>query len=116
MKTRYNKKTHKYGIRVPRSVKEAYQIDQETGMDFWAQAIAKEMKNNAIAFHFPEEGESIPVGPKWIPCHMIFDVKVDFTRKACFVAGGHCTDPPTHLTYSSVVTRETYWLSFGSSQ
>ena len=43
---------------------------------------------------------------------MIFDVKIDFTRKARLVAGGHLTDPPTTLTYSSVVSRESVRLAF----
>lgn len=43
---------------------------------------------------------------------MIFDVKVDLTRKARFVAGGHCTDPPTQITYSSVVTQESVHIAF----
>ncbi len=74
MKTRYLKKTHKYGIRIPHSVEEAYQLDAETDTDYWTKAIIKEMKNNAIAFKFLDVDESIPIGSKWIPCHMIFDV------------------------------------------
>ena len=31
---------------------------------------------------------------------------MDFTRKARFVEGGHVTDPPALMTYSSVVSRE----------
>lgn len=50
IKTRYLKKTHKYGICLPKTVAEAYQIDQETGTDYWHQAIMKEMKNNSVAF------------------------------------------------------------------
>ena len=82
IKTRYAKKTHKYGIQVPRSIEEAYQIDRDTGTNHWHQAILKEMKNNAMAFKFLGEGEHIPPGSKWIPFHMIFDVKLDLTRKA----------------------------------
>ena len=39
---------------------------------------------------------------------MIFDVKMDgsFTRKARLVADGHETKPPTSITYSSVVSRD----------
>jgi hypothetical protein len=38
---------------------------------------------------------------------MIFDVKMeDFRRNARFVAGGHTTDTPHAMTYSSVVSRE----------
>jgi hypothetical protein len=38
---------------------------------------------------------------------MIFDMKMEyFRRKARFVAGGHTTDTPHAITYSSVVSRE----------
>jgi hypothetical protein len=43
---------------------------------------------------------------------MIFDVKMDFTRKAHYVAGGHVTDPPASLTYSSVVSRDSVRIAF----
>jgi len=43
---------------------------------------------------------------------MIFDVKMDFTRKARYVAGGHMTDPPTTITYSSVVSRDSVRIAF----
>jgi len=82
-------RTHKFGIYVPRSVQEALKIDQETGTTFWKDAIEKEMSNNKLAFKFLNEDESVPVAYKWICCHMIFDVKMDFTRKARYVAGGH---------------------------
>jgi hypothetical protein len=70
------------------------------------------MTNNAVAFKFLEEGKCIPPGLQWIPFHMIFDVKCDFTCKARFVAGGHWTDAPTQLTYSSVVTRDSVRIAF----
>jgi len=112
IKSRFKKKTHKYGIQVPANVEEAYQIDRETNTDFWHQAIMKEMKNNAVAFRFLEDGEQIPVGSTWIPFHMIFNVKCDLTRKARFVAGGHWTQTSSQLTYSSVVTRESIRIAF----
>ena len=111
-KTRYWKRTHKYGIRLPKSVAEAYQIDKETGTTIWRDAIAKEMKNVAVAFKILGEDESVPIGYKQLECHMIFDVKIDLTRKARFVAGGHRTVEPAHLTYSSVVSRESVRLAF----
>ncbi len=43
---------------------------------------------------------------------MIFDIKMeDFRRKAQLVAGGHMTDVPPTITYSSVVGRETVWIA-----
>jgi len=112
IKTRYTKKTHKYRIRLPKSVPKAYEVDKENGNDLWQEAIIKKMKNNALAFRFLEPGESPQVGSKWVPFHMIFDVKVDLTRKARFIAGGHVTTTPTQLAFSSVVTRESVRIAF----
>jgi hypothetical protein len=66
---------------LPKTVQEAYEINKETGTDYWHKAILKEMKNNAVAFKFLDD-DAIPVGYQWIPCHMIFDIKLDLTRKA----------------------------------
>ena len=46
-------------------------------------------------------------------CHMIFDVKFgeNFRRKARLVAGGHMTDTPNTLTYSSVVSRDSIHIA-----
>jgi hypothetical protein len=41
-----------------------------------------------------------------IGCHMVFDVKMDFTRKACSVARGHTMEAPAPNTNSSVVYHE----------
>jgi hypothetical protein len=78
-------------------------------------AIAKEMKNVRPAFNILESGVDAPVGSKYIRCHMNFKVKMNFTRKARFVAGGLMTDPPAHLTYSSVVSRDSVRLAFLSA-
>jgi hypothetical protein len=37
---------------------------------------------------------------------------MDFTRKAQLVAGGHLTDPPSSITYSSVVSRSSVRIMF----
>jgi hypothetical protein len=110
--TRYQKRLHKFGIEVPMTVKRAYEIDKETGTDFWAKAIEKEMKHVCPAFEILVKGRSAPIGSKWIPCHMVFEVKMDFTQKARFVAGGHWTAPLASLTYSSVVARDSVRLCF----
>ena len=65
-----------------------------------------------VAFKFLADDEPISIGYKQIPCHIIFDVKMDFARKARFVAGGHKTDPPSTLTYSSVVSRDSVRIAF----
>jgi hypothetical protein len=43
---------------------------------------------------------------------LIFDIKVDFTRKARFCAGGHTTDTLAAMTYSSVVSRDSVRIGF----
>ena len=96
----------KFGIEIPGTVEEAQRLDRENGNTFWMDAVAKEMKNSRIAFELKPRGERAPVGYKEITCHLIFDLKMDMTRKARYVAGGHLTDVPTSMTYSSVVSRD----------
>lgn len=110
--SRYLKRTQKFGIDVPKTVKEALALDLKNGNTFWADAIAKEMKDVKVAFKILDGDETVPNGFKQINCHMIFDVKMeDFRRKARLVAGGHMTEAPKCQTYSSVVSRETVRLA-----
>jgi hypothetical protein len=52
------------------------------------------------------------IGYQKIPCHMIFDVKMeDFRQKARLVAGGHLTEAPATIIYASVVSHETVHLA-----
>ena len=120
VKSRYWKTSHKYGVRLPHSVQEALEIDRQTGTDFWWKAIQKEMGKVMIAFEFDESltpdqlraDKTAYVGFQEITCHIIFDVKMDLTRKARFVAGGHLTEAPPSITYSSVVSRDSVRLAF----
>jgi hypothetical protein len=106
------KKDYKFGIEIPSTIERALEIDRETNTTFWTDAIAKEMKHVFPAFNILDKGCKAPPGSKFIKCHMNFEVKMDFTRKARFVAGGHMTDPPSHMTYSSVVARDSVRLAF----
>ncbi len=110
--TRYLKRTHKFGIEIPKTVKEALALDRKNGNTLWAEAIAKEMSEVRIAFNILPDGGSAPIGYQKIPCHMIFEVKMeDFRQKARLVAGGHLTEAPATITYASVVSRETVHLA-----
>jgi hypothetical protein len=118
VKSTYWERTHKFGIRLPKTVNEALEIDKSTGTLFWQQAIQKEMKNVRPAFAkwdgTKEDAKKKLVGYQQIRCHMIFEIKMDgkFTRKARFVAGGHTTNPPPSTTYSSVVSRDSVRIAF----
>ncbi len=110
--TRYLKRTHKFGIEVPKTDKEALALDQKNGNTLWVDAIAKEIKEVCIAFNILPDGHSMPNGYQKIPCHMKFDVKMeDFRQKARLVAGGHRTKAPATITYASLVSRETVRLA-----
>ena len=110
--TRYMRKFQKYGIEVPKTVERALEIDKETGTDFWAKALQLEMSKIFPAMKILDEGSPQPVGHQIIPCHIVFDVKMDFTRKARYVAGGHKTGEPETPTYASVVSRESVRIGF----
>ena len=94
----YWKRTHNFGVLIPKSVKEALLLDDKTGTDLWQKAMEKEMKNVMPAFTFLEQDKTVPISYQHIDCHMIFDVKMDFTWKARFAAGGHMTETPALLT------------------
>ena len=86
------KKTHKFCIEIPKTVAKDHDIDKNFGNTLWADEIAKEIKNVKIAFDIMPDGDRLLNGYKQIPCHMIFDVKMEyFRRKARLVADGHNT-------------------------
>ncbi len=55
---KYLKKTHKYGLPLPKLVNDALSIDRWFGSTLWADAIAKEMKNVRVAFDALEDGRN----------------------------------------------------------
>ena len=62
---------------VPKTVKEALDLDRKYGHTLWANSIAKKMKEVHITFNIPPDGHVASNGYQKIPCHMIFDVKME---------------------------------------
>eukprot|EP00978_Attheya_sp_CCMP212_P041221 scaffold233447_cov64-Attheya_sp.AAC.1 len=56
---RYHKRTHKFGIELPRLVADARHLDKEIGNTLW-DAIKKEMKAVQVAFKKLDDGEHDP--------------------------------------------------------
>ena len=108
LRSKYWKREHKYGIAIPKSVDEAYQLDEENKNTYWRSVIEQEMKKIREAFRRFDGDTSELIGYQEITTHFIFDVKLGdgFRRKARLVADGHKTKPPTSVTYSSVVARD----------
>jgi hypothetical protein len=108
----YLKRTHKVGIEVPNNVKVALELDKRNGNTFWADAIAKEMKDVLVAFKVLLDRQSVPISCQKILCHIILDIKMeDFQCKARLFAGGHLTKASTTITDPSVVSCETICLA-----
>ena len=75
---RYLKQNHKFGIKIPTSVKNTLEIDKKIGNTYWADAIATKMKNVRVAFKILPNGTSAPNGYQRINCQMILDVKMEY--------------------------------------
>ena len=108
VKSKYWSRTHKYGVRIPRSIKEAIEIDKENGNTMWMDAVRLEMKNVRVAFEEYDGDPNALVGYTQITGHIVFDVKLgeNFRRKARYCADGHKTGAPASVTYSTVVSRD----------
>ena len=106
VKQRVRRTTHKYGIVIPVDLNHAQRLDKENGNDYWMLALKKEMKDVGMAFKILNDGEHVPVGYTEASGHLVWDVKMDFTRKARWVLDGHKTEAPNISTYAGVVSRE----------
>ena len=70
------------------------------------------MHNNGVRFQILEENKRAPPGWSKVTGHLIFDVKMDFTRKAKFVLDIHKTPDPIGSTYAGVVSHESIIIAF----
>ena len=98
--------THKFGIKVPKTVEEALTLDKKNGNDLWWKAIQKGMSAVKVAFKILDKDDKPPVGSQYMKCHMVFSIKMeDFSRER--MPGGRW---PYSLTFASVVSRESVMI------
>ena len=64
------------------------------------------MSNIGVAFKILDTGETPPRGYRKSSGHMIYSVRMGFTRKLRWVRDGHCTPDPESSSYAGVVSRE----------
>lgn len=112
VKSRIRKTTHKYGIEIPNTVEEAIKLDQRNGNTYWHDATKLEMFNVGVAFEILDENQIAPQGWHPVTGHLVFDVKMDFTRKARFVLDGHKTPDVIGSSYAGVVSRDSVRIAF----
>ena len=60
--TRYLKKSHKFVIKLPKTVKQALALDAKNDNTLWADATCKEEKNVKVAFEVLLDGKKAPSG------------------------------------------------------
>jgi hypothetical protein len=112
MKARIRKTTHKYGVEIPVTLDHAFKLDRENGNTLWRDGLAKEMLNIGITFEILPEGQQPPPTWKKVTGHLVWDVKMDFSRKARWVLDGHRTVSHIGSTYAGVVSRESVRIAF----
>eukprot|EP00957_Ditylum_brightwellii_P029591 2236192-Ditylum_brightwellii.AAC.1 len=64
------------------------------------------MLNSGIAFEVYEEGKPAPPDWKKVMGHLVWEVKMDFTRKARWILDGHKTVNKIGSTNAGVVSRD----------
>ena len=66
---RYHKRTHKFGIELPKTVREAFAIDERTGTTYWRDALALEMKDVRVAFDVLADDDELSPADQ-LSCHL----------------------------------------------
>jgi hypothetical protein len=105
---------YKFGIQVPKGIKNAIDLDKKNGNQLWQEAIKTDLKQltDYQTFILLHSGEDIPTGYQKIPYHMVFDVKYDLRHKARLAAGGNWTVNDNDNIYSGVVRMDTVRIGF----
>jgi hypothetical protein len=79
----------------------AKKLGRINGNSLWIDTL-----NVGVAFEVLEDDKSAPQGWAKASGHIIWDLKIDFTRKARWVLDGHKLPTPEGSTYAGVVSRE----------
>ena len=58
------KKSHKFGIELPKNIEQALALDAKNSNSLWADAISKEMENFRVAFE--PNGKKIPTNHQFV--------------------------------------------------
>ena len=105
-------KNIKFGIRVPQTVNEALRLDENNGNCLRIDVIAKDTNAVMIEFKLLNGGEKPPPNYQEIIYHIIFDIKMEYSRrKTRCVVGGHATVASPTLAYASVVLQDIFRIA-----
>ena len=73
---------HKYGVQLPSTVQEAYEIDEGDGNTLWCDALNKGVEILKVAFDIFPNVKSPPVQYHKLSGHLIFYVRILLEHKA----------------------------------
>jgi hypothetical protein len=75
---------YKFGIQVPKGIKNAISLDKKNKNNLWQEAIETELKllTDYETFIIHDSGEDISKEYQKIAYHIVFDVKYDLRQKA----------------------------------
>ena len=110
--SRIRRTTHKHGVEVPTSLNHVDDVDSMNKNTFWKDDIAKEMKSIDFAFEMLETVKVAPIGHNRTSGHVMFDVKIDFTRKAIWVLDEHRNPSPEGSVHAGASCRESARIAF----
>jgi hypothetical protein len=107
VKSRARKTTHKYGDELPTSVAHAKRLDAQNGNNRWITTLQLEMTQLGVAIELQDHGIQAPPGWSKVSGHLVWDVKIDFTRKARWVPNPNPNPNPDSISYE---TSTNSWL------
>ncbi len=87
------------------------EINCKNGNTLWQDALFKEMGNVCVAFEIFGPGMKAPPGWHKASGHLVFDMKMDFTRKAHWVKDGHKTPDSATSSFAGVVSHDSICLA-----
>jgi hypothetical protein len=105
---------YKFGIQVPKGIKNAINLDKKNGNHLWEGAIKTELKQltDYETLIVLDSGEDLSKGYQNIAYHIVFDVKYDLRHKARLVVGGNWTVNDKEDIYLGVVQMVTVRIGF----
>ena len=106
------RKTHKYGVEIPRDINHAFELDDANGNTLWQDALALEMSSIGRAIRLLPHGKRPPPGYAPVKGHVVWDCKMDGRRKARWVLEGNKTPEVETSNYAGVVSRESVRIAF----
>ena len=98
--------SHKYGVQLPSTVQEAFDINGENGNTLLCDALKKDTENLKVTFEIIPDGESPLVQYTKASGHLIFGVTMTLEGKDRYVKDGHKTPQPEWSTFAGVSSRE----------